>query len=1706
MIKKYFPFFKQTVALGIITILLFDSNTAALAQTVSNQQLVDKKTEDLNNSYNNVLVRDRVNKEITRYNAVVPSVFRVRSSGYNNYGAVGDEIAKRKFLEEIKYKKQLESDDIFKRAEEIKFIILGKDNKTPDQENKPYTLEEFTKERVNQLNAYQKNFFAKADDFYQKESIRLNNTATQLSYGEYPPQQIAAWKETNENKLKQSVEDAKAEFLRSKAAELAKTNLRYKEYLGQVDREKQQHIAEVYDTLESLTQELMGMYKKNPEKLLSYVAELSPLLLIISGNHKELKSLFTPEQKKDLLFLYTSILNVPSKDCEKLSKCDIEVNALSGIGILGESEQDAHLIGRFIEEHEHNGDYTRILITGVSALLSLKQYGVINSYIIGASGRENNSNDFDMFNFSQMAEAYNTRDGKYLGEVSKYAQYQENPNFFTMDNAWTDVARLLAEEGSQGSLDILKEHGVDKCEVFEDTQINGQKDFHLGCGDIILPFLTGALLSGKSGVGNYNPGTYMSAGPYITKAGTIYITEQAAAKNRANSAAAARILAALAKQKGVSPDALFALYIIDQNMGDLPYREEYNLDNGLYKKFGSQLDKNLNKFALVDNNPSAAQTKESRIQTAKIVNIVGQTADVAFIAWCFWDLSKLATKGVKGISRLWSRVFRGIELARAGSAVEKIAFLRTNLSVYQKTFAGRKDLSVLAKVNERIFKAMEPTVLEQGRYYFTDIAKSARPKGAEEKAVEAVLSNTVFDAQKGAFVTDNKAAYAALQGFEGHGKVLQETKITLDNAAKNAAGKFDKYSLPVKSKRPVVGKIINKAGSLYNDELGRQLLARETEKAFANSSYFNTFSKAIGRAYGNTLSAIEEVPFIMDMKSGKYGEELVKTPHAAGETRNLSLFAQGKEGAPERRVGNVEMSLDEPIPGVTSGFWHKGIFKFFQNSDFIEGRAAAKRQKISSVILEQKNAASGKKVLRFVGSDNTGIDANLFKITVDKESVPSLLRAAEEYADNRKLTGKAEKLLELKLTADYKPENYGIFSKVKDFFRNKEAAFKETIPAVITSEKGETAFTGVKLRVNKELEGFKLVVNGADNGVTLVKPGGGAFEGKFNVLLPKMEIKKFTKIADSAGFLDRDIHLGLTGSKNKINSLFVISGLSLSAASTSLIKPLNTNYPEASYKSKFAITVIMPYAMSLLSPAIAPFVKRYGLVKVLQGSLIVAAGALVIPSVTGFYGFGGITPEHKPSLFPLVAGALLVGASTAMTRATLTPLTDAIGGGGNTLKSVGFKNLSSFLMLLPPAAANGVAYAFGAKNEDMIYKTPDGTEQHFRKKPTDFSFAYPVLLGASLGTLAMLRGAKISSLIGRGEEYLKMPPGPLWKETANVIMRKRDPMPFLKEIGSSFATIKNKDVLPVIGASTLIVGSEAALVNSYSMSEVNRYVIGKYKKSGEGPWAEDGRGLYSVAIYTAAPFIFRMYSGKVLELMGGKENPLAYKRLLTASLGTAAVGTGILYTQHDMPSFLTGMALTSVGFASTTNGFFKLGQLNLKAAGAAKTFLTSYEVLYPGVHIGMAVVPALMTTASDINKNKYPDSKQYLGLQESLWVPALGVAAGTIIGSKVIGLDSKIFSSKLFQYPAAITAGTFGFIRKTRAGSFGVGGNALYKDLTKPEEDDNKSEAAEKSQDPENVFTNNSADAYKQIKSHSKRPKLTFNETPLEDSKLSNSQ
>lgn len=1156
--------------------------------------------------------------------------------------------------------------------------------------------------------------------------------------------------------------------------------------------------------------------------------------------------------------------------------------------------------------------FPHILNAGFGSLLGLKRYDKLDSILNTFTNQENGVNssfidNLDKFSFEYIGNSV-VMNAKFLrGTPSKNAQYEINSNtaYKSYRNGFTDIARLLAEEGSPSSLNLLKKYSIGK-----------------GLSSI-YPFLVGALESKKSGA-----------------------TVADVARFAGSKANAQQIL----NNEKLSADAFIALKIANLYMDDVYATQEYDIDLGLMNAYPAIKSK-LTGGAIV--NAEKLSEKASRRNTQGYFNRAFIAGDIAFMVWATFDLAKLATKAVSFSKAMYISIKT---LKIADPAVRSAAIMK-NLPSIKRYVKAR---SSLVAFSGRMKGAMAGVVLSQRNLYTAQALPKIAGAGAENTTTARILGTVTANAAGDGLTVNKAAAMAATAGEPG--RVAEITKIeqTL-NLANNAAR--ENY---------LNRNFLNKYRSYSS------FLASATQDAFRAQGYTG-YSLEAGLSFGDALkgSNFFKAPSLANANAATGGINFLARPLSAlGTPAGVVELSYRTATGADAMAMPVNVSFANKVPGIRA-------------------------DKVSRVLLTEK----GDKIFVSVAQGEKMIDPAFFKIGVSNSTFANLARMSL-------VNGQP---LNLKFMAE--PATFGgrLMKWGRDFFTSKSELFGGT-GSVFVREGGVLKPTNITLATPKEFSGVKVVVGG-DNSISVVGRNNlgqfARFKNPYMFALPKGELPRFMQYAKGASF-QHPLEISLAGAKNKINTLFAIQFLSLSAASTGLIGPLRKNYPEMSNTQEALIAVVLPYASSFLSPVWAPFVKRFGSANMMKASLGLAGASLMIPTLSGFYGFGDVNDRNpnKPSLYPLLVSGTLIGLSSSITRASFNPLMDAIGGGAGQFKSFMFKNLSGYAMLVPPALATGADLIW-----PRYYTNPDGTPEindkgEKVKHPwTDFSLYNPVLLGITGAIFYKFHTSRMPTHIGRVEGYTFGANANLLKGTGWGSQLVNATAGIGKEAWASTKTIVRPEVLPFTLAATGALGVEASMFNKYSNAQANEYTENYF-----GIKNPAFKPIVAMASISLAQLLTRKYSKPLLNIFGG-DNPLGYKRLTAASLLTAGAGVGLLSVENDPYSFILGASLVGVGFANTTTGFKMLGQSKLKDLGVAKSVLTEWNVAYPAVHIGMALLPTLHNWAADRDRENDPELSKTDAMQNNVWIPALTLAGSGFFYSKGIGL---LNTAKVGKYIAPL--------------------------------------------------------------------------------------
>ncbi|MBO7238477.1 MAG: hypothetical protein J6U96_04255, partial [Elusimicrobiaceae bacterium] len=656
-----------------------------------------------------------------------------------------------------------------------------------------------------------------------------------------------------------------------------------------------------------------------------------------------------------------------------------------------------------------------------------------------------------------------------------------------------------------------------------------------------------------------------------------------------------------------------------------------------------------------------------------------------------------------------------------------------------------------------------------------------------------------------------------------------------------------------------------------------------------------------------------------------------------------------------------------------------------------------------------------------------------FKIDIPSSQLPTLIRGAADaklvkpleikmtpYSNKRafrkaaKLSGGASPVME-------NASGRTFWQQLSSGFRGKTKIWTDEVPVYIRSGKEETLVPMVfKTDTQLGLAGSRFVLDN-NNNMHLLQGGQDLFgKHRLRFSLPKKQITPLVDLSRS-GVLSTPLSLMVRSGRNKLAPLFWTSGLSLSAASSGLITPLETTYKDQiSEQQKTFITFVFPYLPSILSPAISPFIMKYGAANVLKASLMTVAGGLAFSTLMGFRGH--LDEANPPSTWPLFITAGAIGFSSAMSRSTLNVLINSMGGGGSLLKSMAFKNAGSVFLLAP-----SFVYGWYRLRAQPAITGKTLTEEELSKPASDFSLAFPVLLTLSLAALSWVSAARLDSSIGRASAVLR-------GEKFNV---------FGKEMGVAWRTTFAPEVLPLAAATFAFTGFESAAFSKGT----NLSLKPMYEATGLLDHSKPGNRANTLALVTgisaaAVPFATRMLAKPALTALGNPLKPgIEYKRMLGLSYAFNAAGGTLLMSYglnptpfkteegkfHVDPRMVSGIVLMGLGTANVTQSFQKLANIRIgkgstiakltagmdkaSAASRAKELETMTMTSFSWSQLGIAALPAL--------QGMYVDREKAMGIRPangplgSLWIPM--AALGASIGLALYGM-----------YPTRLPAGLVG--------------------------------------------------------------------------------
>ncbi len=1043
-----------------------------------------------------------------------------------------------------------------------------------------------------------------------------------------------------------------------------------------------------------------------------------------------------------------------------------------------------------------------------------------------------------------------------------------------------------------------------------------------------------------------------------------------------------------AKKMGLDPNAYLAFRIANISMSDLTLTQENDLDVALLTAYPS-IGQHLGAGAIVSQN-----SKEFKKNSRDIYDFASNAAmagDVAFMVWATFDLVRLAGKAVS----LAKATYLAGNIAKLAEPALRTQAVLSNMSKIRPYVSVRL---AFRGFSARIKGAISGVVVGERALYVSEAIPAVRGASTANTAVAKALTTASFDVAKGGLVIDKVAAYKAAADIPNRVYDIAQTEKVLKVANANTNQKFFSEGLFAKYRN-------------YS-----KILSKEVRMAFHNSNF----------RLRNLEAGAE---FSYNMKKLLPG---IQTPDRASAIAHinwapvpLSTSANGIAGL---ELFHRASELDDPMP--------LPVEVTLENRKI----SGIKTKKVTKVVLKKGAEKNSAFRLAFESKDIL-INPDFFKVLLNNDS----------FANFAKLTVGGTNNIKIK----FLPTRTGTWAKFKNWgsnlFKSKDELLSGT-GGVFIKEGTSLTRTPIKLATPKDFDGLKLVINKNNNGIALFgknKLGQTVpLKTSYSLYIPKSELPRFANYAKKGNF-NNPLKVTIKRSRNKVSTLYWLQFLSLSTASTGLAGPLGQNYPEMTNTQQALITMGLPYLTSLMSPFWAPFVKRFGAANMVKLSLGLAATSLGFSTVSGFGGWKDATIYNvdKPSFKPLLVSASFIGLSSSITRASFNTLMKNVGGGGNLMRSMMFKNAGTLAMLLPPLLTSipdriWPRYYTDTGEIDGEVSTYEGPTRYaadgailieqgaklldkngvpIKHNRVDWSSFNPFLFAFSTYLLYRVNTAHFPTIIGKAEGYTigqsifslpilkKYEKNKKYTQFMNFFNYNiyRPSLGIWKETLKSTKVMFKKEVWPLTLAGFTSLGVDAALLGKYSQIESNNYLRGT-ELFGLHIGVKDPLLMpVAATLLVAIPqMTARYYSKPLLKKLGGDKSSLAYMKVLTPSLALSVVGTGLLATEDNFGTFIVGMALVNIGFANTTQGFMILGSNKLNARKELKGFVTDWEAAYPAAHLGMALFPLAHNYLADIEVEKDPERTSKLqALQNTMYIPIAGVGAtiwGYLKGAEII--------------------------------------------------------------------------------------------------------
>jgi len=548
-------------------------------------------------------------------------------------------------------------------------------------------------------------------------------------------------------------------------SQIKAASAKYNKYISSFNNSLKKHQSDIDANTEmyirSLAAELMAIYRKYPSaSVRSIVLDVSPLVLMLKKNGHDL---YSAADKNLLRKIYLSELK-NNTSCEVIvtkktttwtnmtspsvgavsvpyvhkqyglkskAGCDQLLNAVIGLGLIGNGRDDGEAIASFMEKNAKTSISVPSMLVGASALLAMKQYGPLRGFVAGSIAKEDRGRLTGLPSLTDLVDiiAYN-RD--YLGAVSRYTQYPIGGG--AMGNGWEDLAYMLAEDNTKESNEILNSFAIN-CTVFPGDFLVKDK---MSCGGI-RPFMFGAVMSRSKIANTYSPAeAWPESRQYFTSDGSVINqTDKQISTGIRHNAWVRANFANLAKKNGVSKGAFLAQWLYASDMGDVSVDTKRIIDNKIYSKYGAELSRGRGTaIAPYRKGDAIYNSKKSQRSTVTVIRNIATVADIALLVWALWDIAATGVECCKSALTLQ----RDMKLVRDGAEVAERASMITRISSARSLLEMRNLSSANAIEGLRFASGIKsPVLAEMGTDFsgITSVSKLSEARAAAETANKA---------------------------------------------------------------------------------------------------------------------------------------------------------------------------------------------------------------------------------------------------------------------------------------------------------------------------------------------------------------------------------------------------------------------------------------------------------------------------------------------------------------------------------------------------------------------------------------------------------------------------------------------------------------------------------------------------------------------------------------------------------------------------------------------------------------------------------------------------------------------------------------------------------------------------------------------------------------------------------------------------------